>query len=149
MVISFYYDNPTQFQSHTHLDHGNISMTQVYGTAERHASAINKSSSPSDSIHGNDLQRKLNVLKGFIIIYPKKWYLKSDLMVCHCSKIKVVHQNSQYLCVHMGTAAFVTRFWPWPLLHHGVRRLQLQHVSPLLPYLPIFHFLPSLTEPHL
>ena len=55
MVIRFYYDILTQFQSHTHLDHGNISMNQIYGTAEGHASAINKSSSPSDSIHGNDL----------------------------------------------------------------------------------------------
>ena len=35
-------------------------MTQIYGTAERKNSAINESPSPSESVHDNDLQWKLN-----------------------------------------------------------------------------------------
>ena len=88
------------------------------------------------------------VESNFIIRQPKNGYFKSNLMLCHCSKLKVVHQNQQYVCVHMGTAVFVSRCWPWPLLNHGVRRLNIQHVSPLLPYLPILRLLTSPTEPH-
>ena len=84
----------------------------------------------------------------FIIRYPKKWYFKSDLILFRCSKLKVLHQNQQNLWVHMGTAVFVTRCYPWPLLRHGVRILHLHNVFSILPYLPNFHFLPSPTEPH-
>ena len=48
----------------------------------------------------------------------------------------------------MGTAVFVTRWWTWPLFHNGIRRLQIQNVSPLPPYQPNFHLLTSPTDPH-
>ena len=73
---------------------------------------------------------------------------KSNLMICRCSKIKVIHKNKWYLCVNMGTEVFGTRFWMWPLLNHEVRRLQTQNVSPLLPYLHIFPLLTAPTTPH-
>ena len=34
MVYRLYCDNPTQFQSHTQILHGKISMAQISGTAE-------------------------------------------------------------------------------------------------------------------
>ena len=40
-------------------------MTQVYGTSEKHTSARNKSPSPLELLHGNDLQWKLNYGKEF------------------------------------------------------------------------------------
>ena len=39
MVYRFYCDNTPQVQSHTQIVHGKISITQIYGTAERHTSA--------------------------------------------------------------------------------------------------------------
>ena len=48
----------------------------------------------------------------------------------------------------MGTAIFGTRCWTWNLLHHGLRILQIHNFSPLILYLPIFHFLSSPTAPH-
>ena len=60
MVYRLYYDNPPKVQSHTKIMHGKIPMTQIYGTAERHTYARNKYPSPSDSIHGNALQWRLN-----------------------------------------------------------------------------------------
>ena len=77
-----------------------------------------------------------------------KWYFKSYLMLCSFSKLKVIHQKYYYLCVHMGTPVFGTRCWSWPLLRHVLSRLQIQHVYPLLPYLPIFHFLTYPTATH-
>ena len=55
-----YCDNTNQVQRHTQLLYGNISMTQISGIVERHTSAINKSTSPSDFLYGDDLQWKLN-----------------------------------------------------------------------------------------
>ena len=46
MVYRLHCDNPPQVQIHTHLVHGKISMTQIYGTAERNTSARNKIPSP-------------------------------------------------------------------------------------------------------
>ena len=69
-------------------------------------------------------------------------------MLCRYSKLKVIHQNQYYFCVHIGTAVFGTMFWPWTLLNLGVSRLQIHRVSPLLPYLPIFHFFTYTTAPH-
>ena len=48
----------------------------------------------------------------------------------------------------MDTAVFGTRFWLWSLIQHEVNILQLNRVSSLIPYLPIFHFLTSPTVPH-
>ena len=48
----------------------------------------------------------------------------------------------------MGNEVFVTRWWPWPLIHHGLRIIQMQHASTLLPYLHIVHFLPTPIVPH-
>ena len=60
MVYRLYYDNPPQVQSHTHIVHGKILMTQVSGTAESHTSEIYRSPPPSESPHGNDFHCKLN-----------------------------------------------------------------------------------------
>ena len=40
-------------------------MNHITVTAERHTSEINKGLSPSESLHGNDLQWKLNGGKAF------------------------------------------------------------------------------------
>ena len=48
----------------------------------------------------------------------------------------------------MGNSVFGIKCWSWNLLHHGVRILHIQHVSPLLPYLPILHLIPSPTVPY-
>ena len=55
-----YCDNSPQVQKHTQIMHGNISMTQVSGTAERQTSARIKVLTPSESLYGNDLQCKVN-----------------------------------------------------------------------------------------
>ena len=49
----------------------------------------------------------------------------------------------------MSTAVFGTRCFPWNLIHRGLRRLQIQNISPILPYLTIFHLLTYPTMPHL
>ena len=41
LVYRFYCDNTPQVQSHAQIVHGNISMTQIYGTTKRHTSARN------------------------------------------------------------------------------------------------------------
>ena len=64
-VYILYCDNPPQAQSHTQIVHGNISTTQVYGTAERQTSTRNKIPSPSKQLHVNELQWKLNGGKEF------------------------------------------------------------------------------------
>ena len=56
----FYFDNPTQFQSHTQIVPGKISMTQVSGTVDRYTSAVNKSLSSSESQYFNYLQWQNN-----------------------------------------------------------------------------------------
>ena len=48
----------------------------------------------------------------------------------------------------MGTRVFVTRWWPWTLIHNGVRRLHIYHVSTIIPYLPNSHFSNYPTAPH-
>ena len=48
----------------------------------------------------------------------------------------------------MGTVLFLTRCWTWTLVHHWVRRFQIQNVSPVLPYLPNSHLLTSPTVLH-
>ena len=58
-------DNTPQFHIYTHILHGNISMTQIYGTAERHTSAQNKIPPPQDLLHGNELPWKLDDRKEF------------------------------------------------------------------------------------
>ena len=40
--------------------YGKISVAKISGTVERHNSARNKKSSPSDSLYDNELQCKLN-----------------------------------------------------------------------------------------
>ena len=40
-------------------------MTQIYGTVERHTSASNKITSPSESLQGNDVRWELNGGKKF------------------------------------------------------------------------------------
>ena len=45
-VYRLYSDDFTQVQRHTQLEYGNISMTRISGTAERHTSTINKIPSP-------------------------------------------------------------------------------------------------------
>ena len=60
MVYRLYYDNPPQVHSHTQIMHGKIAMAQISGTMERHTSKRYKSLSQSESLHGNDLQWKLN-----------------------------------------------------------------------------------------
>ena len=58
IVYIFYCYDPPQVQSHTQIVHGKISVTRIYGTAERHTSERYKSPSPSESLHGNDLYCK-------------------------------------------------------------------------------------------
>ena len=65
MVYIFFGDNPPQFQIHNQIVHGSILMNQISVTAERHTSAENKSPSPSEVLHGNNLQCKLNGRKEF------------------------------------------------------------------------------------
>ena len=59
MVYRLYCDNTPQVQIHTHIVHEKISMTQNYGTVERHTYARNKSLPQSDLLHGNYLQCRL------------------------------------------------------------------------------------------
>ena len=56
MFYRLYCDNTPQVQKHTHLVHGNISMTRISGTADSHTSARNEIMSPPELIHGNDFQ---------------------------------------------------------------------------------------------
>ena len=58
-------DNPSQVQSHTELVQGNISMTEIYVTVERHTFARNKIPPPLELLYGKDLQWKLNCGKEF------------------------------------------------------------------------------------
>ena len=60
LFYRLYYENPSQSQSHTQLVHGKTSTNQIYGTVERHTPVTNKTLSLSESLHGNDLQWKLN-----------------------------------------------------------------------------------------
>ena len=60
LVNRLYCNNPLQFHSHTQLIHVKISMTQIYGTVERHNIARNKIPSQSELLHGNVQECKLN-----------------------------------------------------------------------------------------
>ena len=60
LVNRLYCNNPLQFHSHTQLIHVKISMTQIYGTVERHPSERYKIPLLSELLHGNLLQCKLN-----------------------------------------------------------------------------------------
>ena len=61
----FYCNNPPLVQKHNQILHGTISTTQIFGTVERHNSIRNKIQSPSESLHGNGLQWKLNDRREF------------------------------------------------------------------------------------
>ena len=65
LVYILYCDNNPQVQRHTNLVHGNISMNQIYGTADRHNSERYKIPSPPESLHGNKLKRKSNARKDY------------------------------------------------------------------------------------
>ena len=55
MFYRLYCDSPPQVQIHAQLVHGNISVTQIYGTEERHSSTRNTNPSPLELLHGYDL----------------------------------------------------------------------------------------------
>ena len=46
MVYRLYFDHPPQVQIHTQLMHGKTSMNKIYGAAQMHTSAGNKSTPP-------------------------------------------------------------------------------------------------------